>query len=194
MLMQYRYANFTAMRYLQFSDEFSVMLPRIKLEKINLGCLMFGIKFNSQMFIAWRFTSLYMLCTQLIQLSRPNEIAIMKIAIITVCILNGCFFVYLVRVLRGPNKFWQDKSENAEKLSTWGYFWRAYIVHIVAIPIILILVLVFSVDLSAAKSSPIHLVLANFLYMLSASVGAWIIFSTDRRGQLKSIFAVLRGF
>jgi hypothetical protein len=97
-------------------------------------------------------------------------------------------------LFRGPNRNYRDLSEGAEPLSAWGFFWRAYVALYSNIPVLLLVNFLFPGALYVNRYSPIEMMWVEVPFALSSAVGTWLLFSRDRVGQAKVLFASLRGF
>lgn len=155
---------------------------------------MFNVKLNAQMVRAWSLLSLLFLGMVILRLIRPDESVVMKMVLVGVCILNPGILVSLVRVCRGPNRDWREQSEGAEPLSTWGYFWRAYVAFFSQFPILILVNLLVPVNLHVDRFSAVEVVLWEIPFVLASALGTWLLFSRDRRGQARTLMVSLRGY
>jgi L-asparagine transporter-like permease len=138
------------------------------------------------MLIAWLFVSLFLISSQLLTLIRPSEVFGYKPLIISFCVFNGWFIVWLINAIRS--------GEKKQELSAWGYWWRSYISMVAAIPILLALIYLLRLQINSTSLSLIHLFISNLLYLFTSAVSAWLLFSTDRKKQIQTIFSALRGY
>lgn len=129
----------------------------------------------------------------LLRLVRPDEPIAIKLVIVGICFLHPGVLVFLVRAFRGPNRDWRDRSEGAAQLSTWGYFWRAYVIYFSPVAILPLLKLVIPFHLPDQLSA-FEQAVWEIPLLLVSTLGTWLLFSRDRRGQAALLIASIRGY
>ena len=142
---------------------------------------------------AWVLLSLYLLSLTFLPLIRPSEPTDVKIILIATVILNPAILLYLIRFVRHQGANTGTPAE-APCLSTWGYFWRAFILYFFHIPLLIVVNLIVPLNLQASKLTPTHIALWELPFALVSAIGAWILFSKDRRSQVRLLFASFGGY
>jgi hypothetical protein len=156
---------------------------------------MIKIKFNQEMIISWFLMSIILLAQSYVYLGimDPHVSSEIKLVQVGICILHPGILIYFIRAFRGPNRDWRDHSAEASKLSTLGYLWRAFIAYYTGVLILALIRIIIPFNLPN-KSSALEIALWEVPILIASSLGIWLLFSRDRRGQAQVLVSMFRGY
>lgn len=151
---------------------------------------MFETKFTRQMKISWICLAL---CLLILEWLQPTELFDAKVVSIVISVVEPGILVYLIRFVRHWRSAISAEAE-ATELSTWSYFWRGVVLFFFKVPILSLLNNFVPMKLVANEITAIELVLWEAPLAFGSALGAWLLFSKDRRGQLQLLVASIRGY
>jgi len=99
--------------------------------------------------------------------------------------------VFLIRILRG-NKIVRKKNPDVEfELNVWGYIWRGFLIKFLAFYLVAILI-----TLAHLKPVPSvqYTMIFTLLGYMSSVLLTWLLFSKNRKEQVRLIFSLFRGY
>ena len=155
---------------------------------------MLGVKFTLPMKKAWVWLSLYLLSLSLLRLVRPSESLDVNLVLFAKVLLDPGVLIFLIYSARCSYSAGQAEPASSAGLSTWGWFWRAFILHFFQIPVFLLVSLFLPISLNVQSFGALQLVLWEVPFALASAIGAWLLFSKDRKGQLRLLITSLRGY
>ncbi len=106
-------------------------------------------------------------------------------------IIWDILLIVLIRTLRGNKVMRRKKPDAVFKLNVWGYIWRGELVLFLSMFLAVILVTVFRIN---PTPSILYTIILTILGYLSSVLITWLIFSTNRTGQVRLIFSLVRGY
>ncbi len=114
-------------------------------------------------------------------------------------VLLNCFYIYLIRVLRGNIVCSKKKGVDDRYLSIWGYIWRSTVIRVFSWVMIMLAIIIFlqanHLDKTFLDPTSPRYVAAITLFLLPVSiVSTWLIFSSNRKSQLGWITKLIRGY
>ena len=155
---------------------------------------MFELKFSTQMKKAWVWLSLYLLSLSLLRLVHPTEPIALKLALLAGVIANPGILLYLIRLVRSLRQATHEIIDSSSLLSTWGWFWRAFVLLFFQVPMLLLARLALPINLPVNEFTALELLLWEGPFTFASAVGAWLLFSRDRLGQLRLMISTVRGY
>ena len=157
-----------------------------------------GIRFNTKMCVAWVFAALWLWSYLRMNLRQHSGVPVTTGLWLFESWFAGSVVVrvgvalQLIRKLRGTNRNWQDRSDGAAQLSVWGWTWRAMVATLAAI--VPVAIASYAFPALAPSTGYVEGGVRELLALLSIAVVVWLLFSRDRRGQIRVLFSALRGF
>jgi len=142
---------------------------------------------------AWVWLVLILASFTVFRLIQPSEPLEVKVVLFITAILNPAILLYLIRLVRHQVASVGAPSP-APELSTWDYFWRAYVLFYFQLLLLLFVSLIVPLNLRVNEFDAVRLVLWELPFAVVSAAGAWLLYSTDRRGQLQLLIEAVRGY
>ena len=143
---------------------------------------------------AWLITAYALLSLKLRSLIGEDVPFLHAAASIAFIAGHAALSVYVVRLVRGPNKNWRDYSEDAAPLSAWGFGWRAVVASLCGMMVLYAVATALRFDYTRIEFTIALMIAWEAPLGLATAVSAWVLYSRDRRGQLKYVLGTLRGY
>lgn len=144
-------------------------------------------------FSAWLIATFCMLSLTGQGLMRAEAPGFLKWLAVLLIAFNAGFAVMLVNVFRGTGRG-ASGTGSASALSTWGYAWRAVVSTFAGGAVKFLLEQTLSLDHTLVGFSPLAALIWELVTLLATAIGAWLLFSTDRRRQLGLVVSSFRGY
>ena len=149
---------------------------------------------RSKFFLAWAIATYALLSLQHKQLLNPDIPGINRALAIGLTAIDALIALEFIRRFRGMNRDWKDRTAGAAQLSVWGKAWRAMVGSVAGGIVILLFEKTFSLDHALVNFTPITMVLWEIPRALAIAIGTWLLFSSNRRGQLNTLLSSVRGY
>lgn len=148
--------------------------------------------FTRSMKWGWLWLTLYALSTSMLRFVSPTVPTPVKLAFLVSCVCSAAIVVYLIHWVRHTSS--PPSVPAIGELSAWGYCWRGFLLLLLQIPMLLLIRVVIPFNFKAQEFTAAEVLLWLAPFAVMSAVGAWLLFSTDRRGQLRLIARPLRGY
>ncbi len=100
--------------------------------------------------------------------------------------------VFLLQAIRGDRAVSKMTTNIALELSVWGYIWRSVLVRYLSMMVAMIFFIALQVNY---KQPSEELTTAYFAVSLPVSIAlVWLFFSTDKKGNIRWIVSLARGY
>jgi hypothetical protein len=113
----------------------------------------------------------------------PASIKFFAIALVG---LNAAVAIALLLLLCG--------GDPVRPLTFWGLVWRSAVATVASALIKLLIQSVFSIDHTLVEFSLFNVVAWEVFSLLAIAVSVWVLFSPNRRGQLRMLLSAVRGY
>ena len=149
---------------------------------------------RSKFFLAWAIATYGLISLQYKQLLNPDIPGMNRLLAVGLTAVDVLIALELIRRFRGMNRDWKDRSTTAVQLSVWGKAWRAMVASFAGGIVILLIENVFSLDHRLIDFTPVTMILWEVPRALAIAIGTWLLFSSNRRSQLSTLFSSIRGY
>jgi hypothetical protein len=149
---------------------------------------------KAKFLLAWAIATYGLVSLQYKQLLNPDIPGVNRLLAMGLTALDVLIALELIRRFRGMNRDWKDQTAGAAQLSVWGKAWRAIVGSLAGGIVILMFEKTFSLDHSLVDFTPFTMNLWEIPRALAIAIGTWLLFSSNRRGQLNRLLSGVRGF
>jgi pheromone shutdown protein TraB len=137
---------------------------------------------------AWFCLAIYTVSSAALRFLNPSLTLAAKLALLVSTIVGPAVVLYVIRLVR------HSTVRSVDELNTWGYFWRAFLLFQLQIPMLLLARLIIPFKANAEDFTAAEVLAWFAISTAMCTAGAWLLFSTDRRGQFQFMFRSLRGY
>ncbi len=137
---------------------------------------------------AWLWLAIYTVSSAALRFLSPSLTFAAKLTVLVGTIVGPAIVLYTIRLVR------HSTVRSVAELNAWGYFWRAFLLFLLQIPMLLLTRLIIPFNANAEDFTAAEALAWFAISTAMCAVGAWLLFSTDRRSQFQFMFRSLRGY
>ncbi len=150
------------------------------------------INFESAIWVGWILTAFFTLLNPqgpAFRLLNGVSASSEEWTMLIIDLIRSFLFIQLIYHVRHPS----EEIDDWKPIGSWGYAWRGVITSTVGLFVTALMLYVFPVLHS--QGSPLSAYLSiQIPYLVSATFTVWLLFSLNRKAQVRDIIAAVRGY